>query len=207
MGPKSMVKLPATKRLVAGIVRARLSEDRASLIAECPLCHDALTVEVRADGSFGNLVACLRCKEIFKVEVQNVPTYDRGRPRGFGIYYQVEGAWNVPAIMEGLFDTLGAINQVDDGFVCVPDELHENYPLITVNEMARTIRLGVFGKFLEREAASIINQAVEDLVERFRLDLRPVLLERWEYVEAQGGYNLVERRPLGKVRTPAAAIA
>lgn len=188
-----------SKPLVAGTVRAELTSDRRQLIGSCPTCGSRLAVEVRADGSFGHLVACMRCKEIYRVEPPQTPAPGGGQPRGFGVSYAVEGPWDVPSIMEFLFDNIGAVNLVQGGFVCEPDEYHADFPTITLNEKARTVRFRLFGNYLEREAGAIINQVVSEFGTKFQLDLHPLVFERWEYREEAKGFTLVERRPLGSL--------
>ncbi len=152
---------------------------------------------MRADGTFGSLVACMRCKEIYRVEADASSTVSEGQPHGFAVSYGVEGEWNLPSIMEHLFDNVGPVNSVGGGFVCQPDEHHTDFPTITVNEHARTVRFALFGEYTEREAGGIINQVVSEFGTRFQLDLHPLMLERWEYREAAKGLVLVEQRPLG----------
>jgi hypothetical protein len=157
----------------------------------------AVSVEVRSDGSFGNLVACMRCKEIYQVELSETSPSSGEHPLGFGVSYAVAGKWDVSSIMEYLFDNVGPVNMVGGGFVCQPDEHHTDFPTITVNEDARTVRFGLFGNYQEREAGTIINQVVSEFGNKFQLDLHPFLLERWEYRDGTKGFVLVERRPLG----------
>jgi hypothetical protein len=141
----------------------------------------------------------MRCKQIYRVQSQSQEdSVSSGeKPRGFGVSYAVVGAWDVSAMMEFLFDNVGPVNSVAGGFVCQPDEHHVDFPFITVNQSARTIRFGLFGQYQERDAASIINQVVSEFGNRFQLDLYPQILERWEYKDESKGFALVERRPLG----------
>jgi hypothetical protein len=139
----------------------------------------------------------LRCKQIYRVQHQEGSSPARGNSLGFNISYVVVGAWDVSAIMEYLFDNVGPVNPVADGFVCQPDEYHADFPFITVNCGARTIRFGLFGQYQERDAASIINQVVCEFGNRFQVDLYPLILERWEFQEETKGFALVERRQLG----------
>lgn len=188
LGPKS---------LVAGTVRVNLSADRTQLIGTCPTCNSRLSVELRSDGSFGNLVACMRCKEIYRVESKEALEAPPKRPQGFGVAYVVDGMWDVASIMESLFDTIGAVTTSHDGFVCHPDAQHPDFPSISVDERARTVRFNLFGNYLESEAGSIINQVASEFGIRFRVELRPLLFERWECRDAAEGLTLVEQRPLG----------
>jgi hypothetical protein len=139
----------------------------------------------------------MRCKQIYRVQPRQGSASQGETPRGYGVSYVVAGAWDVSAIMEYLFDNVGPVNPVTGGFVCQPDENHVDFPFITVNQGARTIRFGLFGQYQEREAASIINQLVSEFGNRFQLDLYPLILERWEYRDEAKGFALVERRPLG----------
>jgi hypothetical protein len=139
----------------------------------------------------------MRCKQIYRVQPEEGSASPGRNPRGFGVTYVVVGAWDVSAVMEYLFDNVGPVNPVAGGFVCQPDEYHADFPFITVNQGARTIRFGLFGQYQEREAAAIINQVVSEFGSRFQLDLHPLVLERWEYREEAKGFTLVERRPLG----------
>jgi len=183
--------------LIAGTVRVSLDPDGTTLVGTCPTCASRLSVQVRNDGSFGSLVACMRCKEIYLVESTETPAASPQHRRGYGVSYAVEGQWNISSIMEYLFDNVGPVSPVCGGFVCQPDEYHTDLPIITVNEQARTVRFGMFGNYLERDAGAIINQVVWEFSTKFQIDLHPIVLERWEYREDAKGLALVERRPLG----------
>jgi hypothetical protein len=191
------MKTAESRPLVAGTIQVIPNGDRTELIGNCPTCGSRLSIEIQGDGSFGKLVACMRCKEIYRVEPKDTLTASRENPMGFGVLYAVEGRWDISRIMEYLFDNVGTVNNVKGGFVCHPDEYHPDFPIITVNEQARTVRFGLFGNYVEREAGAIINQVVSEFGSRFQVDLRPLSLERWEYREDSKGFALVERRPLG----------
>lgn len=191
------MRQPGSRQLIAGTVRVNLNPDRSELVGHCPTCSSRLSVEVRSDGTFGNLVACMRCKEIYRVELEDASSTSGEHPRGFGVSYAVDGEWNISSIMESLFDNVGPVSPVGGGFVCQPDEHHPDFPTITVNEHARTIRFGLFGNYGEREAGAIINQVVSEFGSKFQLDLHPLVFERWEYRDETQGFALVERRPLG----------
>lgn len=191
------MRQPGSRQLIAGTVRVNLNPDRSQLVGHCPTCSSRLSVEIRADGTFGNLVACMRCKEIYRVELEEASSTSGAHPRGFGVSYAVNGEWDVSSIMEYLFDNVGPVNPVGGGFVCQPDEYHPDFPTITVNESTRTVRFGLFGNYVEREAGAIINQVVSEFGSRFQLDLHPLAFERWEYRDETNGFALVERRPLG----------
>ena len=186
-----------SKEIIAGTVHVTTTSDRSQLVGNCPTCNSRLNVDVRSDGTFGSLVACTRCKQIYRVQHKEGSTPSGENPFGFNVSYVVVGMWDVSAIMEYLFDTVGSVNPVADGFVCQPDEYHAEYPFITVNIGARTIQFGLFGQYQEREAASIINQVVCEFGNRFQIDLYPLVLERWEFQEETNGFALVERRQLG----------
>ena len=192
-----MKSLGSKQHLIAGTVQVAVSSDRSQLVGNCPTCSTRLSVEVRSDGTFGTLVACMRCKQIYRVEPQEDSDAPEENPRGFGVSYVVVGAWDVTAIMEYLFDNMGPVNPVAGGFVCQPDEYHADHPCITVNQATRRIHFSLFGQYQEREAASIINQVVSEFGNRFQLDLYPLVLERWEYQDEAKGFTLVEQRPLG----------
>jgi DNA-directed RNA polymerase subunit RPC12/RpoP len=195
------VKAPAktfnSKQLIAGTVQVKPTPDGTEFVGNCPTCSSRLTVQVRGDGSHGNLVACMRCKQIYRIETEAAPAPQDNQPRGFGVSYTVAGEWDTSSIMEYLFDNIGSVNSVVGGFVCQPDEYHADFPTITVNERTRTVRFGLFGHYPERDAGAIINQVVSEFGSKFQLDLHPLLLERWEYRDEAKGYTLVERRPLG----------
>lgn len=191
------MKPMGSRQLISGTVRVTLNPDRSRLVGSCPTCSSRLSVEIRNDGTFGSLVACMRCKQIYLVEPQEGTPATEGTSRGYGVSYAVVGQWDVSAIMEYLFDHVGPINHVAGGFVCQPDESHADFPIITVNERARRVRFGLFGRYQELQAATIINQVVREFGTTFQLDLHPLLLERWEYREETKGYTLVERRRLG----------
>jgi len=186
-----------SRETIMGTVQVMVNSDRSQLVGNCPTCNSRLSVEVRSDGTFGSLVACMRCKQIYRVQSEEDSVSSGEKPRGFGVSYAVVGAWDVSAMMEFLFDNVGPVNSVAGGFVCQPDEHHVDFPFITVNQSARTIRFGLFGQYQERDAASIINQVVSEFGNRFQLDLYPQILERWEYKDESKGFALVERRPLG----------
>ncbi|MFI5338434.1 MAG: hypothetical protein ACHQ7N_01175 [Candidatus Methylomirabilales bacterium] len=191
------MKHMGSREISMGTVQVMVNSDRSQLVGNCPTCNSRLSIEVRSDGTFGSLVACMRCKQIYRVQSQEDSVSPGEKPRGFGVSYVVIGAWDVSAMMEFLFDNVGPVNPAAGGFVCQPDEHHVDFPFITVNQGARTIRFGLFGQYQEREAASIINQVVSEFGNRFQLDLYPQILERWEYRDESKGFALVERRPLG----------
>lgn len=191
------MKPAGSRQLVSGTVRVTVNPDRPQLVGNCPTCSSRLSVEIRSDGTFGSLVACMRCKQIYRVEPQEGSASPGENPGGFSVSYAVVGQWDVSAIMEYLFDNVGPVNPVAGGFVCQPDEYHTEFPYITVNERCRTVRFSLFGQHQEREAAAIINQAVSEFGGRFQLNLHPLVLERWEYRDEVKGFALAERRPLG----------
>lgn len=128
--------------------------------------------------------------------------------RAFAVSYAVEGAWDVERIKEDLFDTLGEITPLENGFVCTPDELHPGTPEIALDPRARTVRFGLFGPYEEKDVAGPMLQAAAEFSQRYELDLNPLIYERWEFQSEHEGYNLVERRPLGTVlRGPAGRTA
>ncbi len=188
---------PISSKIIAGTVHVNLIQERSELVGNCPTCSSRLSVEVRSDGTFGNLVACMRCKEIYRVEPTDTSSPPEENPRGFGVSYAVEGEWDASSIMEYLFDNVGTVSFIDGGFVCQPDEHHTEFPTITVNEHTRTVRFSLFGKYLERDAGGIINQVVSEFGSKFQVDLHPMVLERWEYRDETKGFALIERRPLG----------
>jgi hypothetical protein len=192
-----MMKSAGSKQMIAGTVQVTTSTDCSQLVGNCPTCHARLSVEIRSDGTFGGLVACMRCKQIYRVQSEESPGSPEQNPSGFGVSYVVVGTWDLSSIMEYLFDNVGPVKTVADGFVCQPDENHVDFPFITVNQGARTIRFSLFGHYQEREAASVINQVVSEFGNRFQLDLYPLLLERWEYQGEAKGFTLVEQRQLG----------
>ena len=185
------------KSAVAGIVRVNLSADQTRLIGNCPTCGTRLSVELRQDGSFGTLVACMRCKAIYRVESKDVLTQPPDRPCGLAVSYTIEGRWEPTSIMEYLFDNVGTVTTMTGGFVCHPDDEHLDFPTITVDEETRTVRFGLFGEYAEREAGGIIAQVVSEFATKFDLDLGPVRFERWEFQDPARGFILVEERPLG----------
>lgn len=191
------MKPAGSKQLISGTVRVTPNRDRSQLVGNCPTCSSRLSVEIRSDGSFGSLVACMRCKQLYRVEPQDGSAPSAAPPRGFGVTYAAVGPWDASAMMEYLFDTLGPVDRVAGGFICQPDEYHQGIPRIGVDEQTRTIRFDLFGHYQEAEAAAIINQAASEFGSTFHLTLQPLLLERWEHREQTRGFALVERRPLG----------
>jgi hypothetical protein len=109
----------------------------------------------------------------------------------------VEGPWDPSAILDHLFDCVGAVEYVAGGFICHPDDGEASLPTIMVDEESRIIRFAVCGNFVENEAAAIVTQAASELGAGFQLDLRPLALDRWEYGDEAPELTLVERRPLG----------
>jgi hypothetical protein len=150
---EATVKPEGPRQLIAGTVHVTTSSDCSQLVGNCPTCNSRLSVEVRSDGTFGSLVACMRCKQIYRVQPQEGSTSLGENPRGFSVSYVVVGPWDASAIMEYLFDNVGPVSPVTGGFVCQPDENHVDFPFITVNQGARTIRFGLFGQYQENEAA------------------------------------------------------
>jgi len=159
---KSPMKSLGSKQLIAGTVQVKPTQDGTEYTGNCPTCSSRLSLHIRGDGSHGNLVACMRCKQIYRVEEETARSPHENQPRGFGVSYAVAGHWDVSTIMEYLFDNIGTVNPVVGGFVCQPDEYHADFPTITVNERTRTVRFGLFGNYPEREAGAIINQVVSE---------------------------------------------
>lgn len=193
------MKPSGSNKIIAGTIHVRTSSDTSQLVGNCPTCNSRLSLTIRNDGTYGSLVACTRCKQIYRIEAEEGSACPVQNPCGFGVSYVVVGMWDVSAIMEYLFDNVGPVKPMVDGFVCHPDEYHEDFPFITVNHGARTILFGLFGQYQECEASSIINQVVSEFGNRFKLDLYPLALERWEYQGEAKGFALIERRHLGVV--------
>ncbi len=183
--------------LVAGTVQVNLSPDRTQLIGYCPTCGSRLKVDLESDGSHRTLVACLCCKEIYRVETSGTTEDPQTEPSGLALSFSVQGCWDPSVIMEYLFDNIGAVHPVHDGFVCHPDDQHADFPTISLDSRARTVRFALFGNYSEREAGSIIHQVVSEFGTKFQLDLYPLWLERWSAREDRQGLRMVERRPVG----------
>jgi len=154
-------------------------------------------VDLRAEDAHGRLASCTRCKEVYRVMLREGCQAPAAERCGLGVSYAIEGEWDVVAIVEYLFDNIGMVDYVRDGFVCHPDDETTDFPTISVDEPTRMVRFGLFGNYQEQEAGSIINQTVSEFGARFQVEMRPVLLERWEYRDGESGFALVERRPLG----------
>ena len=183
--------------IVAGTIEVRPGSDPRHLIGDCPTCGNRLRVDVNREDSTRGMVACLRCRELYRIRAErSFPAPAEGAV-GFGVAYTVEGPWDPLAILEHLFDTVGSVEYVPGGFVCHPDEGEAHLPTILIDEHARIIRLGLFGPDTESEAAAVINQAVSELASRFQLVLSPVALDRWAFREDTAGLALIDRRPLG----------
>jgi hypothetical protein len=179
-------------------VEVTLNADSTRLVGTCPTCNALLSVGLRAEGAHGRLVGCTRCKEIYRVTLQEGLCPPSAAERcGLGVSYAVEGEWDLGAIMEYLFDNIGMVDYVRGGFVCHPDEETSDFPTISVDEQTRLVRFGLFGNYQEQEAGSIINQTVSEFGARFQIEMRPVLLERWASRPGDTGFSLVERRSLG----------
>jgi hypothetical protein len=183
--------------LLVGVVEVRPDADRTCLAGDCPTCGARLSIALEADGSHGTAVACLKCRGLYRVKSD--PTVRSRDPEGvgFGVSYAVEGPWDPPAILDHLFDCVGAVEYVVGGFICHPDDGEAGLPTIMVDEGSRIIRFAICGNYGENEAAAIVTQAASELGAGFQLDLRPLALDRWEYRDDVPGLTLVERRPLG----------
>ena len=189
------MKAQNPKQLIAGTVNVHLTNDPSQLVGNCPNCSSRLRVQIRSDGTIGGLVACTRCKEIYRVKPNETASMDN-RPRGIGVSYSVTGEWDSSAIMEYLFDNVGAVSQVQGGFVCQPDEYHADFPTIKVDERGRTVCFSLFGNYQERDAGAIIDQVVLEFGGKFHVNMHPLKLERWEYRDDTKDVVLIERRLL-----------
>ena len=183
--------------IVAGTVEVRKGGDPRHLIGDCPTCGNRLRVDVSREDSTRGIVACLRCREMYRIQAERSILVPADGAVWFAVSYAVEGPWDPPAILEHLFDTVGFVEYVPGGFVCHPDEGEAQLPTILIDEYSRIIRLGIFGPDTESEAAAVINQAVSELASRFQLVLAPVALDRCAYREDAAGLALIDRRPLG----------
>jgi len=183
--------------LLAGVVEVRPDADCTYLAGDCPTCGARLSIALEADGSHGTAVACLKCRGLYRVKSD--PTVRSRDPEavGFGVSYAVEGPWDPPAILDHLFDCVGAVEYVAGGFICHPDDGETGLPTIMVDEESRIIRFAVCGHYGANEAAAIVTQAASELGAGFQLDLRPLALDRWEYRNETTGLALVERHTLG----------
>jgi len=188
------MKPVGSKKIIARILRLRTSSNCSQLIGNCPACNSRLSINVKNDGTLGGLVTCMRCKQIYRFEAEKHSIRQGQNPCGYCLSYVVVGPWRVSAIMEYLFDNVGPIKQVTGGFVCQPDEYHPDFPFITVNQVARTVRLDLFGQYQECQAVPIIHQVVSEIGNRFQLDLYPLILEQWEYQNETQGFVLIEQR-------------
>jgi len=190
-------KEPSATPIVAGTIEVRPGSDPRHLIGDCPTCGNRLRIDVSREDSTRGIVACLRCREMYRIQTDRSIQVPAEGAVGFGVSYAVEGPWDPPAILEHLFDTVGSVEYVPGGFVCSPDEGESRLPTILIDEHSRIIRLGLFGPDTESEAAAVINQAVSELASRFQLVLSPLALDRWAYREDTAGLALIDRRPLG----------
>ena len=195
---------------IFSLIEMRFDLSKKFLIGQCPTCGHSLRLERKGDGFFNNLVPCMKCKETFKIsvsEVENVSTYDRKTIRAFGIVYEIKSNFDDESyglLIECLFDNVGKMTYISDGFTCVPGEEKENCPIITFNKIQKTIRFGLTGTFLEREAVKIIDQFANKIAEARKLDLNQILIEIWENKEK--GFELVEQRPLKSSVVPSIFI-
>ncbi len=178
-------------------IEVSLNADSTQLTGTCPGCGLQLTVELKAESGHGRPASCARCKELFRVTMREIAPAPSEQRRGLGVSYEIDGEWDVAAIIEYLFDNIGAVDYVRGGFVCHPDDETTDFPTIAVDEQTRMVRFRLFGDYPEQEAGSIINQAVSEFGARFQIEMRPVLLERWESREGESGFSLVESRTLG----------
>jgi hypothetical protein len=183
--------------LLAGVVEVRPDADCTCLAGDCPTCGARLSIALEADGSHGTAVACLRCRGLYRVKNDTPHRSRHAEAFGFGVSYAVEGTWDPPALLEHLFDNVGAVEYVAGGFICHPDDGAAGLPTIMVDEGSRIIRFAICGNYSENEAAAIVTQAASELGAGFQVDLRPLALDRWEYRDEAAGLALVERRPLG----------
>ena len=183
-------------------IRVDASPDQSSVITHCPTCGLRLTIRVDAEGSVAPMVACARCKEVYRIESIRAGAREDWSVRAFRVSFGVEGRWNPCEIMECLFDRIGEVRTFDGGFACEPDEHLGLVPSIAVIERTRTVQFCLTGPLQEREAIAIINQAVSEFGGRFHLGLRPLTLERWEQRGDSAGLALAESRPLGMLLPP-----
>jgi hypothetical protein len=183
---------------LAGTVEVSLSDDCTRLVGTCPTCASPLSAEVQEDGSHRRMISCARCRGLYWIQGPAHSTC--ARASNLRVSYTVDGEWNVSEIMEYLFDNVGAVEYVEGGFVCHPDDRDADFPLIGVDERSRIVRFELFGNYRESDAAVPINLAVAELGARLQLGLRPLALDRWEYRGDTGGFALVERRSLETFR-------
>jgi hypothetical protein len=187
--------LPAAPAV--GTIEVSVNPDSTRLTGTCPTCDCRLTVELPSVAGPGRPASCPHCKRLYQVRIQEGLPLPPDQRRGLGVSYAVEGEWDTAAIMEYLFDNVGGIDYVRGGFVCHPDEETSDFPSIAVDEQTRMVRFGLFGDYQDQEAGSIINQAVSEFGSRFQVEMRPLLLERWECRDGEAGFALVESRALG----------
>jgi len=183
-------------------IRFDTSSDHSSVVTHCPTCGLRLRIRMDAEGAVGSMVACARCKEVYRITGIRAGAREERCPHVFRVSFGVEGRWNPCEIMECLFDRIGEVRTVEGGFACEPDAHLGMVPSIAVLECTRTVQFSLTGPLQEREAIAIINQAVSEFGARFRLGLRPLTLERWEPRADGAGMTLAERRPLGMLLPP-----
>ena len=185
--------------VLAGTVEVNLSLDCTQLIGKCPACGHRLHLDLGDDGSQNLVVSCRHCQGLYHI-TQATGEAAASAPSGLSITYAASGEWEVPRILEYLFDNVGVVDYLQEGFVCYPDDHQIDCPTIMVDESSRRIRFGLFGYYGVADATAIINGTVAEFDARFQLDLRPCALARWEYQETSGGFILVERRRMGVLK-------
>lgn len=197
------------RSITSGTVKMKFNDQRTNASGNCPKCQKELVIYADQDGSYRNLIACMHCKEIYKVEIidDTVPQYSEianNSPQAFFVYYTIKSTdepdWNkfFMTVTEGLFDNVGEIEEFDGGFICKPDARLVSFPTIIVNSKEKQVCFRLTGFLKEREAGGVINQAVSEFGERFKADLHPRLFECWGYNKDKKQV-LIERRKLGQL--------
>jgi len=155
-----------------------------STISACPNCGRRLPVGASASESHP-------CRACTHVDATGAPLR---AALGLRITYAVVGAWDASCLLEFLFDQIGTVDYLKDGFVCYPDDHHLACPTVMVDEGACQIRFGLFGGYDLTNATVLIHETAAELAGRFQLELRPLLLDWWEV--QRGELTVIERRHL-----------
>jgi hypothetical protein len=183
---------PSLRPAPAGGSGRTRNPDGSQAVGRCPACGHDFAVELHEDGPHPSGGSCARCQGAPPL----LPESAGRNPLGLSVTYDIAGEWEAAPILEYLFDHVGAVDYLQKGFVCYPDDRQIDCPTIMVDERSRRIRFGLFGYYDLADATAIIHDAAADLAGRFQVDLQPAVLARWQYQERLGGFTLVEHRRL-----------
>jgi hypothetical protein len=83
-------------------------------------------------------------------------------------------------VRETLFDEVGEVEDIENGFCCVPKGVSE-VPIMIVDCVDKTVCFQLVGFHNEREMSAIINNTIENFSKQFETTIIPTKYERWVY--------------------------